>query len=121
MVGVGFEMMVMMMREVREDELKADFNDNEGDDEADVGFNINLKNEVDEGGGEDGKVVLGGVTGDKDAKGGGGVVGGFVGVNKLLDGFDNDVDTGGDDNKSDNNSGDAFNFCAVVGEFLMVC
>ena len=27
-IGVGFEMMVMMMREVRENKFKSDFNDN---------------------------------------------------------------------------------------------
>ena len=58
---------------------------------------------------------------DKDDKSGDGVVGSFVWVNELFDGFDDDFDTGGNNDKGDNNSSDAFDFRAVAGEPLVVC
>ena len=37
-VVAGFEVMVVMMRDIRKDEFKADFNDNDRDKDADIGF-----------------------------------------------------------------------------------
>ena len=53
-VGVGFEVMMMVMREMGEDELEADFDDDDGNDQADIGFDVDLPDEVDESGDEDG-------------------------------------------------------------------
>lgn len=43
--------MVVVMRDVGEDEFEADFDDNDGDDEADVGFDIDMPDEINNGGG----------------------------------------------------------------------
>ena len=44
MVRIRFEMMVVMMRKVRKDKFKADFDDNQGDNDAEVSFDIDLPN-----------------------------------------------------------------------------
>ena len=48
-VGVRFEVMVMMMREMGEDKLEADFDDNDGNNDADVGFDVDTGNEIENG------------------------------------------------------------------------
>lgn len=53
-VGVGLEMVVMVVREVREDEFSADFDDKEGNDKADVGLDVKMPDEINDGGDEDG-------------------------------------------------------------------
>lgn len=49
-VGVGFEVVVMVVREMREDKFEPDFDDHEGDDEADVGFKVDFGDKVEQGG-----------------------------------------------------------------------
>ena len=53
-VGVGFEVVVMMVGEVGEDEFETDLDDEEGDDETDVGLNIYVPDEIDDSRDEDG-------------------------------------------------------------------
>ena len=44
MVGVLFQMMMVMMREMRENELQADFDDDNWDGDADIRFDIDVPN-----------------------------------------------------------------------------
>ena len=46
MVGVLFEGVMVMVREVRKDKLKANFDNKGGDNETDIGFDIKVPNEV---------------------------------------------------------------------------
>ncbi len=45
-VRILFKMVMMMVREVRKNEFEADFDDNNSDDEADIGFDIDMPDEI---------------------------------------------------------------------------
>lgn len=150
MIGVLLEVMMVMMREVREDEFETDFDNDEGDNDADVGLDIEMKDEVNEGGyeygdgdpgiingfgggsSEDGRFVFRagdfeiaseevfhGDGGDEDYDGRSGIIG-RARLEDFLNRFNDDIDAGYNNDDGDEDGGEAFDSCAVDGEFVMV-
>ena len=63
--------MMVMMRKMREDEFEANFDDDDRNGEADVGFDVDFNNEINDGGkeygdGDDGVVHGFGAARDED-------------------------------------------------------
>ena len=50
MRGVGLEVVMVVVREVRKDKFEANLIDDEGDYDTDISFDVDLKDEVDDGG-----------------------------------------------------------------------
>lgn len=137
------------MRQVWEDKFQTDFDNDSGDNEANIGLDIYVPDEIDNGGdedsyadesvvhglcarsGEDGRVMLlagafqiyregvfGGEASEENDDSPNGELYLF-GFGDFLDSFDDDMDTGRNNNEGNGDSGDTLDFGAFFFKFFM--